>query len=130
MHTNRRHLRSSDRHARRRASVLFGALSALVLVATCASPARAAGTLTPVGAGQEPMCTVDHRVQVSIDNGGTPSIGWQLLAYVVLTSGEVMVSITCTRVGMAKAAAVRNRPMPILRNGVRGNTRSMAGYTR
>ncbi len=33
-------------------------------------------------------------IQVSIDQGGTPSIGWQLLAYVVLTSAEVMVSIT------------------------------------
>ncbi len=34
-------------------------------------------------------------VQVSIDHGGSPSIAWQLLAYVVLTSAEVMVSITC-----------------------------------
>jgi len=28
-----------------------------------------------------------------IDQGGTPHIGWQLLAYLVLTSSEVMVSI-------------------------------------
>ena len=34
-------------------------------------------------------------VQMSIDQGGTPHIGWQLLAYVVMTSAEVMVSITC-----------------------------------
>ncbi|MCK5382280.1 MAG: POT family MFS transporter [Gammaproteobacteria bacterium] len=34
-------------------------------------------------------------VQLSIDHGGSPSIAWQLLAYVVLTSAEVMVSITC-----------------------------------
>lgn len=33
-------------------------------------------------------------VQVRIDQGGTPHIGWQLLAYLVLTSSEVMVSIT------------------------------------
>jgi POT family proton-dependent oligopeptide transporter len=42
-------------------------------------------------------------VQVSIDNGGTPSIGWQLLAYVVLTSGEVMVSITCLEFSYTQA---------------------------
>ncbi|MGB5304872.1 MAG: POT family MFS transporter [Gammaproteobacteria bacterium] len=34
-------------------------------------------------------------VQYSIDGGGRPPIGWQLLAYAVLTAGEVMVSITC-----------------------------------
>lgn len=42
-------------------------------------------------------------MQVSIDNGGTPSIGWQLLAYVVLTSGEVMVSITCLEFSYTQA---------------------------
>jgi POT family proton-dependent oligopeptide transporter len=42
-------------------------------------------------------------VQVSIDNGGTPSIGWQLLAYVVLTGGEVMVSITCLEFSYTQA---------------------------
>ena len=42
-------------------------------------------------------------VQVSIDNGGTPSIGWQLLAYVVLTSAEVMVSITCLEFSYTQA---------------------------
>ena len=39
--------------------------------------------------------TIPSLVQVSIDHGGTPHIGWQLLAYVVLTAAEVMVSITC-----------------------------------
>ncbi|MGD2055334.1 MAG: POT family MFS transporter [Gammaproteobacteria bacterium] len=34
-------------------------------------------------------------IQLRIDQGGVPYIGWQLLAYVVLTSAEVMVSITC-----------------------------------
>ncbi|MEW6039205.1 MAG: POT family MFS transporter [Pseudomonadota bacterium] len=33
-------------------------------------------------------------IQMRIDGGMTPSIGWQLLAYVLLTSAEVMVSIT------------------------------------
>ncbi|MGB5259784.1 MAG: POT family MFS transporter [Gammaproteobacteria bacterium] len=42
-------------------------------------------------------------VQASIDNGGMPSIGWQLLAYLVLTSGEVMVSITCLEFSYTQA---------------------------
>ncbi|MGZ8247109.1 POT family MFS transporter [Methylomagnum sp.] len=33
-------------------------------------------------------------IQQAIDAGGQPPIGWQLLAYLVLTSAEVMVSIT------------------------------------
>jgi POT family proton-dependent oligopeptide transporter len=33
-------------------------------------------------------------IQLRIDQGGTPHIGWQLLAYLVMTSAEVMVSIT------------------------------------
>ena len=42
-------------------------------------------------------------VQASIDAGGTPSIGWQLLAYVVLTAAEVMVSITCLEFSYTQA---------------------------
>ena len=42
-------------------------------------------------------------IQTSIDQGGTPSIGWQLLAYVVLTSAEVMVSITCLEFSYTQA---------------------------
>lgn len=43
---------------------------ALALVLCCAPPAvEAAGALTPVGAGHEPLRTQDHRVQVAIDNG-------------------------------------------------------------
>ena len=34
-------------------------------------------------------------VQTQIDAGLAPPIGWQLLAYLILTSAEVMVSITC-----------------------------------
>lgn len=42
-------------------------------------------------------------IQMSIDNGGMPHIGWQLLAYVVLTSAEVMVSITCLEFSYTQA---------------------------
>lgn len=34
-------------------------------------------------------------IQMEIDSGFTPNIIWQLLAYLILTSAEVMVSITC-----------------------------------
>jgi POT family proton-dependent oligopeptide transporter len=33
-------------------------------------------------------------IQLAIDQGGRPNVGWQLLAYVILSAGEVMVSIT------------------------------------
>lgn len=42
-------------------------------------------------------------IQVQIDHGMTPSIGWQLLAYVVLTAAEVMVSITCLEFSYTQA---------------------------
>jgi POT family proton-dependent oligopeptide transporter len=42
-------------------------------------------------------------LQISIDNGGTPHIIWQLLAYIVLTSAEVMVSITCLEFSYTQA---------------------------
>ena len=41
--------------------------------------------------------------QFLIDAGETPSIGWQLLAYLALTSGEVMVSITCLEFSYTQA---------------------------
>jgi len=41
--------------------------------------------------------------QMQIDGGATPSIVWQLLAYVVLTSAEVMVSITCLELSYTQA---------------------------
>ncbi|MHC4747800.1 MAG: POT-type proton-dependent oligopeptide transporter, partial [Planctomycetota bacterium] len=34
-------------------------------------------------------------IQVWIDRGATPSIGWQILAHFILAAAEVMVSITC-----------------------------------
>ncbi|MFN2542733.1 MAG: POT family MFS transporter [Chthoniobacterales bacterium] len=33
-------------------------------------------------------------IQLNIDHGGRPTVWWQMLAYVVLSAGEVMVSIT------------------------------------
>ncbi len=33
-------------------------------------------------------------IQTSIDNGGQPSVWWQILAYAILSAGEVLVSIT------------------------------------
>ena len=42
-------------------------------------------------------------LQLAIDSGGQPFIGWQLLAYVVLTSAEVMVSITCLEFSYSQA---------------------------
>jgi proton-dependent oligopeptide transporter, POT family len=34
-------------------------------------------------------------IQMNIDRGLSPAIAWQLLAYILLTAAEVMVSITC-----------------------------------
>jgi POT family proton-dependent oligopeptide transporter len=42
-------------------------------------------------------------IQLSIDQGGTPSIAWQLPAYAVLTAAEVMVSITCLEFSYTQA---------------------------
>lgn len=34
-------------------------------------------------------------LQVQIDAGAKPSVGWQILAYVLITAAEMMVSVTC-----------------------------------
>ena len=39
--------------------------------------------------------SISALIERSIQAGGTPNIGWQILAYVILTAAEVMVSITC-----------------------------------
>jgi POT family proton-dependent oligopeptide transporter len=49
--------------------------------------------------------TIASLTQESIDQGGTPHISWQLLAYAVLTSAEVMVSITCLEFSYTQAPA-------------------------
>jgi len=42
-------------------------------------------------------------IQMRIDAGAAPHIGWQLLAYVILTCAEVMVSITCLEFSYTQA---------------------------
>ncbi len=42
-------------------------------------------------------------VELWIAQGARPSIGWQLLAYVILTGAEVMVSITCLEFSYTQA---------------------------
>ena len=42
-------------------------------------------------------------VEIWIAQGAQPSIGWQLLAYVILTAAEVMVSITCLEFSYTQA---------------------------
>ncbi len=42
-------------------------------------------------------------IQVFLDQGVKPNIGWQLLGYVLLTSAEVMVSITCLEFSYTQA---------------------------
>ena len=42
-------------------------------------------------------------LQESIDQGNRPSIGWQILAYALLTASEVMVSITCLEFSYTQA---------------------------
>jgi POT family proton-dependent oligopeptide transporter len=42
-------------------------------------------------------------VEVQITAGAQPSIGWQVLAYVLLTAGEVLVSITCLEFSYTQA---------------------------
>jgi POT family proton-dependent oligopeptide transporter len=39
--------------------------------------------------------TIASAIQTQLDRGSVPNIGWQLIAYVMLTSAEVMISITC-----------------------------------
>jgi POT family proton-dependent oligopeptide transporter len=45
-------------------------------------------------------------IQEAIDTGGRPSIAWQLLDYLILTSAEVMVSITCLEFSYTQAPKV------------------------
>ena len=46
---------------------------------------------------------VMREAQSQIDAGGMPSIGWQLLAYLLITSAEVLVSITCLEFSYTQA---------------------------
>ncbi|VAW98264.1 Di-tripeptide/cation symporter [hydrothermal vent metagenome] len=42
-------------------------------------------------------------IQYAIDSGQTPHISWQLLAFLIITSAEVMVSITCLEFSYTQA---------------------------
>jgi POT family proton-dependent oligopeptide transporter len=47
--------------------------------------------------------TIPSLIQVSIDAGGAPHIGWQVLAYMLMTAAEVMVSITALEFSYTQA---------------------------
>lgn len=47
--------------------------------------------------------SISALIEENIQNGGTPNIGWQVLAYVILTAAEVMVSITCLEFSYTQA---------------------------
>lgn len=47
--------------------------------------------------------SVSALIEADIQNGGSPNIGWQVLAYVVLTAAEVMISITCLEFSYTQA---------------------------
>jgi POT family proton-dependent oligopeptide transporter len=56
------------------------------------------GLFVMVGAFLIPAL-IEHWIQ----EGQTPSIGWQLLAYVILTSAEILVSVTCLEFSYTQA---------------------------
>lgn len=47
--------------------------------------------------------SISALIESNIQAGGRPNIGWQILAYVVLTSAEVMISITCLEFSYTQA---------------------------
>jgi proton-dependent oligopeptide transporter, POT family len=50
-----------------------------------------------------PAFMISATIQQAIDAGETPSIGWQVVAYLFLTAAEVMVSITCLEFSYTQA---------------------------
>lgn len=50
-----------------------------------------------------PAFSISGLIQTWIDSGIAPSIGWQVLAYAILTAAEVMVSITCLEFSYTQA---------------------------
>ncbi len=44
-------------------------------------------------------------LQVSIDKGGTPHVSWQILAYIILTAAEILVSLTGLEYAYTQAPA-------------------------
>ena len=49
--------------------------------------------------------SISALIQEDIDSGLVPHISWQILAYIVLTSAEVMISITCLEFSYTQAPA-------------------------
>jgi len=47
--------------------------------------------------------SISAMIQGWIDGGATPTIGWQLIAYVIITAAEVMVSVTCLEFSYTQA---------------------------
>lgn len=47
--------------------------------------------------------SISALIEENIQAGGNPNIGWQIVAYVVLTAAEVMVSITCLEFSYTQA---------------------------
>ena len=66
-------------------------------------------TLTPlrkISAGlflTVPSFLIIGYLQTQIDLGHTPSIGWQIFAYAILTASEVLISITCLEFSYTQA---------------------------
>ncbi len=53
-----------------------------------------------------PAFLIPAWVESQIATGAAPSIGWQLLAYVVITSAEVLVSVTCLEFSYTQAPRI------------------------
>jgi proton-dependent oligopeptide transporter, POT family len=71
--------------------------------------ARRIGKVTPLGKVAVglfltvPAFLIPAWVEMRIAAGAAPSIGWQLLAYLVITAAEVLVSITCLEFSYTQA---------------------------
>lgn len=50
-----------------------------------------------------PAFSISALIEQNIQDGGNPSILWQVVAYVVLTAAEIMVSITCLEFSYTQA---------------------------
>ena len=50
-----------------------------------------------------PAFAIPAWVEHSIQAGGTPGIGWQVLAYVFMTAAEILISITCLEFSYTQA---------------------------
>ena len=66
-------------------------------------PAVGLGEIRVLAAGSDPGGTASGVWPNVAATGFRPSIGWQLLAYLILTAGEIMVSITCLEFSYTQA---------------------------